>query len=480
MPDAGAGSRQPGGPSLPLPTPTPHMPVYTRRTEFPVPVEALFAWHERPGAFERLSPPWDGVTVAERSGGIRDGARVVLNVPAGPVTTRWVMEHEGYIPNAQFRDVMRRGPFARWVHTHRFVSLGGARSALEDVVDYALPLGALGRLGGGAFARAKIRRAFDYRHAVTAADLARHATFANRPPMHVAITGSTGLVGSALVPFLTTGGHTVTRVVRDRGRAGPGDVVWDPARGQIDAAALEGVDAVVHLAGEPVSERWTREHKAAILASRQEGTRLIAEAIAGLARPPRVFVSTSAVGIYGDGGDQPLDEDGPHGRDFLAQVAEAWEAAAEPARRAGVRTVHPRLGVVLSPAGGALARLLPPFQMGGGGKLGSGKQWMSWIGLHDTVAALHHLLFTESLDGPVNVTAPAPVTNEAFSRTLAGILGRPAAITVPGFALKAMFGEMAEVMLLHGQRVLPRRLLESGFAFSHPTLEEALRFELGR
>jgi uncharacterized protein (TIGR01777 family) len=456
------------------------VPRFTRRTEFPVPVETLFAWHERPGALERLTPPWDPVTVAERSGGIRDGARVVLNVPAGPVSTRWVMEHEGYVPNAQFRDVMRRGPFARWEHTHRFVSLGDGRSALEDDVEYRLPLGALGQVGGGAFARAKIRRAFAYRHAVTAADIARHATFAHHPPMHVAITGSTGLVGSALVPFLTTGGHTVRRVVRDAARAAPGDVVWDPARGEIDARALEGVDAVIHLAGEPVSERWTKEHKAAILGSRMQGTRLIAEAIAGLARPPRVFVSTSAVGIYGNGGDRELDESGPHGRDFLAQVAEQWEAAAEPARAAGIRTVHPRLGVVLSPRGGALERLLTPFQLGGGGKIGSGKQWMSWIALDDTVGAIHHLLLTDSLAGPVNVTAPNPATNEEFSRTLAHVLGRPALITVPGFALKAMFGEMAEVMLLQGQRVLPVQLLRSGFEFRHPTLEQALRFELGR
>jgi uncharacterized protein (TIGR01777 family) len=457
------------------------VPRFTRRTEFPVSVETLFAWHERPGALERLTPGWDAVTVAERSGdGIRDGARVVLNVPAGPVTTRWVMEHEGYVRNAQFRDVMRRGPFSRWEHTHRFESLGDDRSALEDVVDYALPLGALGRVAGGAFARAKIRRAFAYRHAVTAADLARHATFAHQAAMHVAITGSTGLIGSALTAFLTTGGHTVHRVVRDPAKAAPGDVVWDPARGQIDRASLEGMDAVIHLAGEPVSERWTREHKTAIYESRALGTRLIAEAIASLDRRPRVLISMSAIGIYGDGKDRELVETSPLGRDFLAQVGTQWEAAADPARAAGIRTVHPRMGVVLSPRGGALERLLPPFQMGGGGKIGSGKQWMSWISLHDAISALHHLLFTESLDGPVNVTAPAPVTNAEFSHTLAHVLGRPALVTVPGFALKMMYGEMAEVMLLAGQRVLPERLLASGFAFHHPTLEQALRFELGR
>jgi uncharacterized protein (TIGR01777 family) len=334
-------------------------------------------------------------------------------------------------------------------------------------------------LGGGAFARAKIRRAFAYRHAITLADLERHAMHATRPPLRVAITGATGFIGSALAAFLTTGGHQVSRLVRG-GRAAGSDIAWDPARGEIEREKLEGVDAVVHLAGEPVSERWTAAHKRGILESRVQGTRLVAETIASLARPPRLLVSASAVGIYGDGGDQVLAEAGPHGSDFLAGVAEAWEAAADPARAAGVRVVHPRFGVVLSPRGGALKALLPPFQMGGGGKLGNGKQWMSWIALDDAIGALHHLLLTDTLVGPVNVTAPSPATNAEFSKTLGHVLGRPAAITVPRLALKAMFGEMAEVMLLRGQRAIPRRLTESGFTFRHPTLEGALRFELGK
>jgi uncharacterized protein (TIGR01777 family) len=461
------------------------MPHYVKRSRIPVPADALFAWHTRPGAFERLTPPWEPVEVVERSGGIESGARVVIRVPLAPlVRTRWVVEHRDYIDGRQFRDVQLSGPFAHWVHTHRIEPDGPGASTIEDSIDYRLPLGPAGALAGGPVARAKLGRLFRHRHAVTAADLERHQRFAGRGTLRVAVTGSGGLIGSALLPFLTAGGHEVRRLVRGErpgaGHAAAGDIRWDPERMTIDAAALEGLDAVIHLAGEPVAERWTEAHKRAIRESRVRGTGLLAQAIASLANPPRVFVSASAVGFYGDGGDRLLDELSPPGHDFLASVAQAWEGAARPATDRGVRVVHPRFGVVLSPAGGALARLLPAFKLYGGGRLGSGRQYMSWIALDDVVGALHHALFTETLAGPVNVVAPNPVTNEQFGKTLGHVLGRPARLAVPGFVLRGMFGEMAEAMLLAGQRVAPRRLMESGFEFRHPTLEEALRFELGR
>jgi uncharacterized protein (TIGR01777 family) len=463
------------------------VPSFSKRTRIPVPSSALFDWHERQGALERLIPPWEQVEVVQRTGGIRDGARVVVSVPLAPlVRTRWLVEHRDYIEGRQFRDVQLQGPFAHWVHTHRIEPDGPDASTLEDSIDYALPLGPLGALFGGAIASAKLRRLFGYRHAVTAADLERHARFAGRGTLRIAITGSHGLIGSALVPFLTTGGHEVRRLVRPGGRhqsdgaGAAGDIPWDPAGMRLDPAALEGVDAIVHLAGEVVSERWTPEHKRAIRESRVNGTRLLAQTIAAMTRPPGVFISASAVGYYGDGGQRLLDESAPPGTDFLARVSQEWEQAARPAAERGVRVVHPRFGVVLSPAGGALAKLLPPFKLYGGGKLGSGKQWMSWVALDDVVGALHHLLFTESLAGPVNVVTPNPVTNEEFGQTLGRVLHRPAKLTVPGFVVRAMFGEMGETMLLAGQRLVPRRLLESGFRFRYPTLEEALRFELGR
>ena len=459
------------------------MPPFAARLTVPVARDELFAWHERPGAFERLSPPWQDVRVVHHTGGIRDGARVALRVSLlGPAAFGWTLRHEGYVAGERFRDVQVDGPFGRWVHTHSFERAGSA-ATLVDSIDYEPPfplsLPGAASLFRAAF-RPQLQRLFAYRHAVTAADLERHAQFAAEGPLRIAVSGATGLIGRQLCAYLTTGGHSVLRLVRP----GPNlpaidDVAWNPDAGTIDAAALEGVDAVIHLAGEPVSERWSAEHKRAILHSRTAGTGLLARTLAALARPPRVFLSASAVGYYGDGGDRPLDESSPRGADFLADVAAQWEAAAAPAADRGIRVAHPRFGVVLSPRGGALAKLLPPFRLGAGGKLGSGQQWMSWIALDDALGALEFLLFTESLAGPVNVTAPNPVTNEQFSHTLAHVLGRPALATVPPFALRLMFGEMADAMLLAGQRALPTALERAGFRFRHPDLDAALRFELG-
>jgi uncharacterized protein (TIGR01777 family) len=297
----------------------------------------------------------------------------------------------------------------------------------------------------------------------------------------VAITGATGLLGRTLSAFLMTGGHRVTRVVR--AAPGAGDVHWDPARGRIDAAGLEGVDAVVHLAGENVaSGRWTPERKRRIRDSRVAGTRLLADGLAGLARPPKVLVSASAIGIYGPRRDELLtDESGPGpGGDFFVDLARDWEAAADPARRAGIRVALPRFGVVLHPRGGALGKLLPPFRAGVGGPIGAGRRWMSWVSVDDAVGAIHHALFSESLAGSFNVTAPAPVTNAVFARTLGRVLGRPALVPVPPVALKALFGEMAQATILSSIRALPTVLEREGYPFRHAELEPALRYLIGR
>lgn len=462
------------------------MPAFLHRSRIPAPAATVFEWHKRPGAFERLTPPWSPARVVERRGGIESGAQVVVEVPVAPlVRTRWRVEHRDYIEGRQFRDVQITGPFARWEHTHRVEPEGNEASVLEDSIAYDFPLPPFGELVGGALARGQLERLFAFRHAVTAADLARHARVADRGALRVAVTGSTGLIGSALVPFLTTGGHEVHRIVRGSRPAPPGDpasgaIPWDPERGALDAARLEGFDAVIHLAGDPVSERWTSERKRAIRESRVKGTGLLARTLAGLERPPAVLVTASAVGFYGDGGDRLLDESSPAGTDFLAAVSREWEAAAAPAAERGIRVAHARFGVVLSPEGGMLGKLLPSFRLYGGGKLGSGRQWLSWIALDDAIGALHHILFTSSLSGPVNVVAPNPVTNEQFGRTLGGVLDRPSAVTVPAFAIRAMFGEMGDTVLLAGQRVASRKLLESGFPFRFPELEGALRWELGR
>ncbi len=449
--------------------------VVQLRSEMPVSAERLFAWHEMPGAFERLTPGFMPAKVAARSGGIRDGARVSLDVPVGPVSMRWEMEHTGYVAGREFRDVQRSGPFAKWEHTHRMEPLTAETSVLDDRIEYALPVPPFGALVAGHFTRQKLERLMRWRHALTRLDLERHARYASRGARTVAVTGASGFLGAALVPFLTTGGHAVRSV----GRGAENDIRWDPSRGTFDASALEGVDAVIHLAGASVAERWTPEHKRAIRESRINSTRMIAEACAKLTVKPEVLICGSAVGIYGSRGDEVLDESSSLGDDFLATVGKEWEAAAQPALDAGIRVVFLRTGIVLNPSGGALGKMVLPFQAGVGGTLGSGKAWMSWISREDWVGATYHALQTPAVSGALNLTAPEPVTGSTFATTLGRVLHRPTLVPVPAIVLTTIFGEMARGTILASQRALPKGLEGAGFTFAHPTLSSALRFELG-
>jgi uncharacterized protein (TIGR01777 family) len=299
--------------------------------------------------------------------------------------------------------------------------------------------------------------------------------------MNILVTGSTGLIGSALVPFLTTGGHRVVRLVRSKPKPGAAEVHWEPEAGNIDTAGLAGLDAVVHLAGENIAAgRWTSAQKARIRNSRVNGTRLLCESLARLAQPPKVLLCASAIGYYGDRGQEILQEDSPPGSGFLAEVCCEWEAATAPAAQRGIRVAHLRNGLVLSPAGGALAKMLLPFRLGAGGILGSGKQYWSWITLDDVVGAIHHALITDTLQGPVNVVAPHAVTNREFTKTLGSVLARPTLFPVPAFAARLAFGEMADELLLASTRVEPKQLLATGYTFHYPELDGALRHLLGR
>lgn len=305
--------------------------------------------------------------------------------------------------------------------------------------------------------------------------------------MVIALAGAHGFIGSALATSLAADGHRVVRLTRagaghgatDRA-SGADSIVWDPARGQLDPKALSGVDVVVNLAGEPIATRWTDARKRRVATSRVDTTALIARAIAAMPARPRVFLSASAVGYYGDRGAEALDESSSAGSGFLAELCRDWEAATASARDIGVRTVVARFGVVLGRGGGMLATLLPVFELGAGGKLGSGAQWMSWIARTDAIAALRHAIAADIVRGPINVTSPNPVTQAEFVAVLGRVLRRPTLAPVPAFALRLVFGEMADDALLASQRAYPRALERSGFTFRYPTVEGALRFELGR
>ncbi len=454
----------------------------------PVSADELYAWHGRPLAFQRLQPPWEQIEMRASHGAFgTDGYRMEFRTPIlGPIKSTWVAEAYNFQPGKQFQDRQLKGPFAFWNHTHRFIADGPNSSFLEEHLEYRVPLGPLGRAFGGSMVRRRLAVVFAYRHALTASDLRRHNLYRDHPRLTIAITGSRGLVGSELVPFLTAGGHKVVRLVSGKGGPPFDDgtrwVNWNPTA-PLDPKVLEGVDAVIHLAGDNVaSGRWNAEKKRKIIESRTVPTRNLAAAVAAMpaGSRPKAFVSASAVGFYGDRGDEILTEDSPRGQGFFPDICKLWEEATDPARDAGVRTTTLRIGVVLSPRGGALAKQLPAFRAGVGAVLGSGKQWVPWITVGDLVGVIHHSLMHETISGPVNASAPEPVTNRTFTKTLGRVLHRPAFFWLPRPVLRVMFGGITDDALLASMRTLPKKLLDTGFAFDQSELTSALRWLLGR
>jgi uncharacterized protein len=434
------------------------------------PLADVFAWHTRRGAMTRLVPPWQPMTVVAETESLADG-RAVLGLPGG---LRWVAQHDAsaFDPPHRFVDELSsQGPLSwparivgRWRHTHEFSEApGGTR--VYDHVDTAVPAAAL-------------RSTFVYRHRQLAEDLAAHRA-AGAQPMVVAVTGASGLVGSALSAFLSTGGHRVIRLVRRPAR-NEFERQWNPHSPASDL--LVGVEAVVHLAGASIAGRFTDDHKAAIRNSRVEPTRRLADAAALADDGPATFVSASAVGFYGfDRGDTLLGEESMRGDGFLADVVADWEAATTPATQAGLRVVNVRTGIVQSARGGTLKLMRPLFAVGLGGRLGSGEQWLSWIGLDDLLDVYHRALYDRRLTGPVNAVAPEPVRNADYTRALAAVLHRPAVVPVPSAGPRLLLGEQgARELAQANQRVVPSKLETLGHRFRRSKLTDALAHELGR
>lgn len=451
------------------------MPTTVVRTRIPdASAQTLWDWHLRPGAFDRLVPPWHRLDVLQHADPLVDGAIARFRVRVGPLRWTWEAHHRDVHAPAGFVDEARRGPFAAWTHHHRFRDDGGA-AVLEDEIHWRAPYGPLGWLATP-WLRAELDRMFAYRHHITAADLADHARYADRPRLRVGVTGASGLVGRSLAAFLSTGGHTVVRFVRRE--AGPGEIRWDPTGAGVSPADLQGLDAIVHLAGEPIAGRWTAARKARIVRSRVDGTAAVARAMAAATDGPRVLVSASAFGLYGDRRD-PVDESAPPGHGFLADTAVAWEAAADPARAAGIRVVHPRIGLVLDGHDGVLPAMAPAFQLGLGGPLGDGRQGFPWVARDDLVAMLHDALWDDTWHGPFNAVGPAPCDQRTFARALGRALGRPAFVPVPAAPLRWIAGEAA-ALALEGALVRASVLHTRGFRWRFTEPEAACRAALGR
>ena len=443
--------------------------TYTHSAAVEAPIEEVFAWHTRPGALPRLMPPWLPVKVVAEAESLRDG-QAVLGLPAG---VRWVASQQPdcYDPPHRFADRLTSEPLASllgWTHDHQFRAEDGKSTAVSDTVTSRLP-------------PSRLREMFAYRTRQLRGDLAAHAWAASRAsgPMTVAITGSSGMIGSALSAFLTTGGHRVIKLVR-KPPTGPDQRQWAPDNP--DPALLDGIDAVVHLAGASIAGRFSAGHKEKVRASRIAPTARLAELAARTARPPGCFVCASAIGIYGtDRGDEELTETSERGGGFLADVVSDWEAATAPARDGGIRVVSVRTGVVQSPSGGTLRLLYPLFAAGLGGKLGDGHQWLSWIGLDDLLDVYLRALVDTSRAGPLNAVTPFPIRNEDYTSTLARVLNRPAALPVPAFGPRLLLGDEGDRELARAsQRVVPQQLSGAGHQFRYPDLESALRHCLGR
>jgi uncharacterized protein (TIGR01777 family) len=438
--------------------------------------EALAAWHFAPGAIGRLIPPWQPVRVL-RNDPLGNGSVTELQL-GSPLGLRWTALHEAVDRASGFTDRSLRGPFAHWVHRHDFIGDLPQHSTLRDTVDFSPPF-ALGSIAPSALLTAPLRRMFAFRHRRTQHDLAWHARFASGPRRVVAISGSNGAVGNALSAFLTTAGHRVIRLVRGTA-SGSDEVRWNP-NGGWDADALSGIDAVVHLAGENIAAgRWTAQRKERIQSSRVNGTHSLCSAIAALSTPPKALICASAIGLYGNRSGPAVDESAARGDGFLADVTAAWEAASAPAAKRGIRTVNLRIGIVLQARSGVLGKLLLPFLLGAGGRVGSGEQGISWIHIDDLLRAVHWIIETPSMHGPVNAVTPSPVRQIDFARTLARVLRRPCIAPLPAGIVRLLFGSMGDELLLGGSWVNPAALTASGYPFLFSDLESALRFELGR
>jgi hypothetical protein len=430
------------------------------RSSFKGSPKELFAFYARPAVFQRMVPPWNLLKVLSLE------EEVSLKVRMWGLWRRWILKRVDIVPGSHLVDLQVKGPFSYWKHTHSFHAGPENSAVLEEEVEFRLFWGM-----GEKWARKKIEKVLVYQHETLKADQALLEKCPSAP-LRILLSGSTGFIGKQLFSLLQLAGHEV--VPLSRGKTGRG-IRWNPEKGEVPQEELEGFDGVIHLAGKNIaSSRWTERLKKKLFLSRCRDTWLLSQALLRTKNSPACFLAASAVGIYGNRGEEPLSEESALGEGFLADLCKHWEEASGALPKKGIRTVRARFGLVISPEGGLLKRLIGPIKWGGGAILGSGKQYLSWIALDDLIYALYHLLVDKEIEGPVNVVAPEPLTMTAFMKTLGRHLHRPIWLKIGSGPLSMVGGEMAREMVLASQRALPKRLEETGCNFRYPTLDQAL------
>jgi uncharacterized protein len=452
---------------------------FSKKSTFPFNVKDLFNWHENLGAFDRLNPPWNSVEVLSSDYSIKDESKIKIGLPIGPFSIPWTLKHSGYEKNSQFIDkTFSGGPFSEWTHQHLFSENDNCSSTLEDIISFKLYLG---NKFISPLVLKDLNKVFNYRHQILRQDLERHKIVGNNK-LKIGITGANGMIGRSLTSFLSTGGHEIIKFVRNFSTQKKefNECYYNPY--SPNPNIFEGLDVLILLAGEPIaSSKWSNSKKQEIIASRSIATKCICDSLNKCINPPNLLISTSGINIYGTKRDELLNESSTTGTGFLAEVCKKWEDSVTSATKMGIRTVILRFGIVLSPNGGALGKMLTPFMLGGGGVIGSGKQYLSWITLRDLIYLIHSVIFSK-ISGTFNAVSPVPVSNFEFTKTLGKVLNRPTIIPIPESLIKLIFGEMGKETILSDLKVSSKKLQSelTNFSFLDISLEEGLSFMLGR
>ena len=461
------------------------LPLFVHKAKFDANKKQIWDWYNSDGAFRRIMPEWEGIQPIN-AGRLVDGDETIFKVKMGPLRQKWVARHHSVVPGESFADRMIKGPFGAWNHHHEFESRTGEVTSVIDNVEYKLPLHIFTGWSAGFTVLPRMKQMFEFRSVRVANDLKQIQATAKLPRQRILVSGSTGMIGLQLCAFLEAAGHDVHRLLRPSTKL-PSDVdsskvvKWNDLTGEILEGDMNGFDSIIHLAGAGIGDkRWSKKRLKLIRDSRIIPTGNLAKIVAGLEKPPKKILCSSAIGFYGNRGTEVLDENSSAGNDMLSDLCRDWENASSAAKDAGINVIHLRTGIVMSPLGGALAKLLLPAKMGAGGPVGGGKQMQSWISLDDEIYAIHHLMMKEDSEGVYNLTAPNPVSQKQFAKTLGKVLRRPAFAPLPGFVIKILFGQMGKKLVLEGQDVRPNRLLESGYEFTHSELESCLRSCLGK